>query len=86
MTKVIKIDLLKKYKFELGDKIYDVTEPTPEQSIEYDEKIKASSEDSKLVYEETRAFLQILGIPKDLGLGLTALQEILKHITPQKKS
>lgn len=86
MANVIKIDLLKKYKFELGDKEYDVTEPTPEQSIAYDEKIKASGEDSKLVYEETREFLHQLGIPKDLGMGLSALQDILGHITPQKKS
>ena len=86
MTNVIKIDLLKRYKFELGGKKYDVTEPTPEQSISYDELIKASGDDSKKVYEETREFLHLLGIPKDLGMGLSALQEILKHITPQKKS
>lgn len=86
MANVIKIDLLKKYKFELGDKIYDVTEPTPEQSIDYDEKVKAFSEDSKKVYEETREFLHLLGIPKELGIGLTALKDILGHITPQKKS
>lgn len=86
MPNVIKIDLLKKYKFELGDKTYDVTEPTPEQSIAYDEKVKAISEDGKLVYEETRKFLHELGIPENLGMGLSALQDILGHITPQKKS
>lgn len=86
MTKVIKIDLLKKYKFELGDKIYDVTEPTTEQSIDYDEKIKALSDDGKRVYEETRDFLASLGVPKELGMGLEALQTILGHITAQKKS
>ena len=72
MSNVIKIDLLKKYKFELGDKVYDVTEPTPEQSIAYDGRIKVLSGDGKLVYEETREFLHILGIPKELGMGLSA--------------
>lgn len=86
MANVIKIDLLKKYKFELGDTVYDVTEPTPEQSLCFDEKVTAVDGDSKKVYEETRNFLHELGIPKELGMGLSALQDILGHITPQKKS
>ena len=86
MPNVIKIDLLKKHKFELGGKVYDVTEPTPEQSFDYDDKIKAFDGDARKVYEETRNFLEILGIPKDLGIGMEGLMTILGEISAQKKS